>query len=134
VIDPVLTLENMERDAGPESQAELQELADKLREEGFSVEVAPVDGPFHAILEESATHELLEVLNVVLDQAEAHAIDAAIGAVSVVVTEWARSRFRFRSRDGERATAVIWGPDGRPLRRVPLPDPEDDEQDREYRE
>lgn len=122
----MLTLENLERDAGPESQAELQGLADKLREEGFSVEVAPIDGSFHAILEESAAQELLDVLNVVLDQAEAHAIDAAIGAVSAVVTDWARSRFRFRSRDGGRPTAVIWGPDGRPLRRVPLPDPEDE--------
>ncbi|MFL5901035.1 MAG: hypothetical protein ACJ75S_07535 [Solirubrobacterales bacterium] len=122
----MLTLENLERDARPESQAELQGLADKLRGEGFNVEVAPLDGPFHAILEESAAHELLDVLNVVLDQAEAHAIDAAIGAVSAVVTNWARSRFRFRSRDGGRATAVIWGPDGRSLRRVPLPDPEDE--------
>ena len=122
----MLTLENLERDADVESQAELRGLADKLREEGFDVEVAPLDGPFHAILEESATHELIEVLNVVLDQTEAHAIDAAIGAVSAVVADWARSRFRFRNKDGERATAVIWGPDGRPLRRVPLPDPEDE--------
>lgn len=122
----MLTLENLERDAGAESQAELQGLADRLREEGFDTEVAPLDGSFHAILEESATHELVEVLNVVLDHAEAHAIDAAVGAVSAVVADWARSRFRFRSKDGEQATAVIWGPDGRPLRRVPLPDPGDE--------
>lgn len=122
----MLTLENLEREADQESQAELHRLAEELRERGFSVEVAPLGGSSLAILEEGAAHDLVNVLNVVLDQVEAHAIDAAIGAVSAVVTDWARSRLRFRSRDGEQATAVIWGPDGRPLRRVPLPDPEED--------
>ena len=38
------------------AQAELEELAEGIRQEGFMVEVAPIDVSFHAKLEEGAGH------------------------------------------------------------------------------
>ena len=52
---PMLTLENLERDGDDESQAELERLAESLRQHGVEVRVAPLDGPFHAILQESTS-------------------------------------------------------------------------------
>lgn len=118
-----MILENLELDDRAAAQAELGQLADRLRANGFTVELAPLDGSFHAQLQESADQVALDVLNVVLEQAEAHAIDAIVG---VVVGIWAERRKHFRDKDEGEATAVIWGPDGRPIREIRLPKPNSD--------
>jgi hypothetical protein len=120
-----MILENLELDHREEAQAELQELAETLRVSGFNVEVAPLDGEFHAKLEESAERVFLDVLNVVLQETEDHALEAVIGAIITALTNWALRRKHFRDREDGRATAVIWGSDGRELRRVSLPKPDE---------
>jgi hypothetical protein len=115
-------LENLELDERDVAQVELEQLADGLRDSGFSVEVAPVDGSFHAQLQESAEQVALDVLNVVLEEGEAHVVDALIG---YLVGTWAKNRKHFRDRDDGEATAVIWGPDGKPIREVRLPAPDE---------
>jgi hypothetical protein len=120
-----LVLENLESNQRAEAQAELDGLAASLRQSGFTVEVAPLDGPFHAKLEESAEQVFLDVLNVVIEETKREAIGAAIGAIIPALVQWARRRKHFRDQEHEKATAVIWGPDGREIRRVSLPEPED---------
>jgi hypothetical protein len=107
-----------------EAQEELEELAALLRSEGYETYVAGRDEPFHAHLQESAEQVAVEVLNVVFD----HALDAAaVLAIERIVHRWAKRRRRFRDRDGARATAYIWGPDGEILHVVELPPPEDEQ-------
>jgi hypothetical protein len=120
-----MILENLEVEEREEAQAELEGLAARLRHEGFEVRVAPIDGPFHAILQESAEQAAIDVLNVVLEKVEAHAIDAAVGAATAALLDWGRRRRCFRNKDQAQAMAVIWGPDGEPIRHVSLPAPED---------
>jgi len=121
----LLVLENLEFDQRVEAQVELQELAESLRQIDFKVEVAPLDGSFHAKLEESADQVFLDVLNVVLEEVEGQAIGAMIGVIIPVLAKWARRRRHFRDKKEGKATAVIWGPDGREIRRITLPEPED---------
>ena len=105
-----MILENLELEDREAAQVELEELAGILREGGLTVEVAPLDAPFHAKLEESAEQVALDVLNVVLAHAEAAAIDATIAAVILALRKWAKRRKHFRDKDAGKATARIWGP------------------------
>jgi hypothetical protein len=84
------------------------------------------DGPFHAKLQESAEHLFVDVLNVVLEHAESVSIDATLLGIGAAIRRWARRRRQFRGGDGDRPTAVIWGPDGEIISEVELPDPADD--------
>jgi hypothetical protein len=119
-----MILENLELEEREAAQRELGDLAEKLAKQGFDTRLAPLDGSFHAKLEESADRVALDVLNVVLEEAESQTISAAVGAITATLTSWARGRRHFRDRDEGQATAVIWGPDGRPLREVRLPEPD----------
>lgn len=126
--DPVI-LENLELEHREKAQAELYELAQTLDEAGIDVAVAPLDGMFHAKLEESADQAFVDVLNIVLEEVEGHALEALIGTVITALGKWAHSRKYFRDRKEGRAAAVIWGPDGQELRRVQLPEPRDTKAD-----
>lgn len=119
-----MRLENLELVNRTEAQLELFALAAELETEGFVVEVAPEDGSFHAKLQESADHVVLDVINVVLDHAEGLAVDATILAVAHALRRWAPRRRQFRGRERTRPTAVIWGSDGDILSEVELPDPD----------
>jgi len=119
-------LENLELEDRKAAQVELTELAEILRGSGLTVEVAPLDGSFHAKLEESAGQVALDVLNVVLEHAEADAIDATLAAVVLALHKWAKRRKHFRNKEDGEATALIWGPDGRVIREVRLPKPDDE--------
>ncbi len=121
----LVVLENLEFDQRAQAQEELERLAESLRESGLSTEVAPLDGSFHVKLEESAEQVFLDVLNVVLEEVEDQAVGAIIGAIIPVLAQWARRRRHFRDKEDGKATAVIWGPDGREIRRITLPEPED---------
>lgn len=125
---PVI-LENLELEDREAAQVELEGLAETLRGSGLTVEVAPLDGSFHAKLEESAEQVAVDVLNVVLEHAEGAAIDATLAAVVVGLRKWAKRRKHFRDKEDGEATALIWGPDGRVIREVQLPKPEDEDDD-----
>jgi hypothetical protein len=124
-----LVLENLESDQRAEAQVELDGLAESLRQSGFTVEVAPLDGSFHVKIEESAEQVFLDVLNVVIEETKSEVVGAAIGAIIPTLVQWARRRKHFRDKEQGKATAVIWGPDGREIRRVSLPEPEDETDD-----
>lgn len=124
-----MILENLELEDREAAQVELEELADSLRGSGLTVEVAPLDGSFHAKLEESAEQVALDVLNVVLEHAEGAAIDATLAALFVGLRKWAKRRKHFRDKDDGKATVRIWGPDGDVLKDVRLPEPEDADDD-----
>lgn len=120
-----MRLENLRTTGGEEGQEELEHLAQGLRQAGYEVEVAPFDGPVRVILEKSAEGTALDVLNVVLNEVETHAMDAVVGGVVSALMEWGRRRRRFGARSERQAMAVIWGPNGEVIRRVPLPESED---------
>jgi|GEM_PF-5657467 len=120
-----MILENLELEDREAAQVELEALAETLRGSGLEVEVAPLDGSFHAMLQESAEQVAVDVLNVVLEHAEGQAIDATLVAVVVGLRKWAKRRKHFRDKEEGEATALIWGPDGRVIREVRLPKPED---------
>jgi hypothetical protein len=122
-------LENLELEDREAAQVELDELAEALRGSGLTVEVAPLDGSFHAMLEESADQVALDVLNVVLEEAESHALEAIIGTVITALYKWSKRRKHFRDKDDGEATALIWGPDGRVIREVRLPKPQEEIED-----
>jgi hypothetical protein len=117
-----MILENLELENREAAQVELEQLAEVIRQEGLPVKVAPLDGSFHSILEESADHIALDVLNIVLAATETAMIETTLGALF----RWAKRRKHFRDPEDGKATAVIWGPDGRVLREVRLPEPEDE--------
>jgi len=120
-------LENLGTEGNDGGQQELEQLGEDLRQAGYEVEVAPFGSPVRVILGKSAERTALDVLNVVLNEAEARAIDAVVGGVISVLMDWGRRRRRFRALSSEEteATAVLWGPNGEVLRRVPLPKTED---------
>lgn len=120
-----MILENLELEDREAAQVELEELAEILRSSGLTVKVAPLDAPFHAKLEESAEQVALDVLNVVLEHAEAAAIDATLAAVVVGLRKWLKRRKHFRDREDGKATVRLWGPDGDALKDIRLPEPED---------
>jgi hypothetical protein len=120
-----MILENLELEDREAAQVELEALAETLRGSGLKVEVVPLDGSFHAMLQESAEQVAVDVLNVVLEHAEGQAIDATLVAVVVGLRKWAKRRKHFRDKEEGEATALIWGPDGRVIREVRLPKPED---------
>jgi hypothetical protein len=117
-----MRIESLDLDQPVDAQAELDELATRLRAEGWAVEVSGIDEPHLARFLESAEHELVTVLNVVLDEAERLAIDAAI----LGVLGWARRRRHFRGREGAKPAVVIWIVE-EDVRTVELPDPDDDQ-------
>ncbi len=121
----MIRLENSEALEPPglrkEAQEDLERLAKLLRSRGVEVQVAGLDESIHARLQESAEQIAVDVLNVVLD----HGVEIAAGALAETIRQWAKRRRRFRDREGARATAVIWGPDGDVLSTVELPTPEE---------
>jgi hypothetical protein len=73
-------------------------------------------------LQESAEQVAVDVVNIVVE----HGVEVALSALVATIRQWAKRRRRFRDRDGARATAVIWGPDGDILSTVELPPPEEE--------
>ncbi len=122
-----MRLENLGTEGNNGGQPELEQLGEDLRRSGYEVEVAPFGSPVRVILEKSAEGTALDVLNVVLNEVEAHALDAVVGGVISVLMDWGRRRRRFRARSGQETEvmAVLWGPNGEVIRRVPLQKPED---------
>ena len=116
-----MRLETLDLDALEASRGELTELAAQLRAEGFSVEVAAAGESTRTRLSESAEHAFVAVLNLILDETERHAIDAAIA----VVATWALGRINFRGREGAEPTVIVWINDD-DVRDVRLPDPRRD--------
>lgn len=116
-----MRLESLELDQPHEARDELAELASRLSKEGFSVTIAEPGESVFVRLRESAEHVFVDVLNVVLDEAECHAIDVVISAV----TAWATRRVHFRGREGARPVVVVWVVD-EDVREFPLPDPKRD--------
>lgn len=117
-------LENLEPPGLSESaQGELEDLASQLEVAGIDAYAAPLGQSYSARLQESAEAVTSDVLNIVLDAAVEVAL---VGAIEEVVGRWARRRRRFRGSAGARPVAVIWGPDGRPLKEVTLPEPEEE--------
>jgi hypothetical protein len=119
-----MRLESLDIDHPAEARAELVVLAEQLRRSGWTVEVAGADEPHWSRLRESAEHALVDVLNVVLDEAERHLIDAVIG----VIVTWASQRHFFRGRQRAKPDVAIWI-DDEIVRTVPLPETDDIETD-----
>lgn len=120
-----MRLENLRTSDDRSAQEDLETLAQDLQRAGYGVEIAPFGSPVRVILEKSAENAALDVLNVVLNEVESHAIDAVVGGVASTLVGWARRRRHFGARSEQKATAVIWGPNGEVLRRVQLPDSEE---------
>jgi hypothetical protein len=114
-------LESLDLDQPEASREELIPLADALREQGLTVEIGAGGESTKTRLLESAQRAFVDLLNVVLDEAERHAIDVVITAV----TTWALHRIHFRGREGAQPVVVIWI-GGEDVRTVPLPDPKRD--------
>jgi hypothetical protein len=114
-------LESLDISHPAESRAELGVLADELRDAGCEVEVAGENEGTWARLEKSLGGESVDVLNVVLSEAE----HLTISAVLITIFNWARKRRFFRDRHDAKATVVFWL-DGKPIRTEPLPEPDDD--------
>jgi hypothetical protein len=119
-----MRLESLDIDHPDGAHAELDVLADQLRQARWTVEVAAAGEPHWSRLRESAEHALVDVLNVVLDEAERHLIDVVID----VVMAWALNRRFFRGRQRAKPDVVIWI-DGEIVRTVPLPEAEDADAD-----
>jgi hypothetical protein len=116
-----MRLESLDLDETDASREELSGLADLLRREGFTVEVAGRGDTTWTRMRESADRAFVDVLNVVLDETERHAIDVVISGV----TAWALQRLHFRGRGNARPVVVIWvGHED--VREFPLPDPKRD--------
>jgi hypothetical protein len=116
-----MRLESLDLDEPDASRDELTGLADLLRDEGLMVDVAARGDTTWTRMRESAERAFVDVLNVVLDETERHAIDVVIAAV----TTWALQRLHFRGRERARPVVVIWvGQED--VREVPLPDPKRD--------
>lgn len=115
-----MRLESLDLDHHEESRAELELLADQLREQGWDVEVATSSEVHWSRIRESAEHALVDVLNMVLDEAERHAIDAAID----VLLAWALHRRYFRGWQQADPDAAVWT-DGEIVRTVLLPSPDE---------
>jgi hypothetical protein len=81
-------LESLAIDHPEESRAELGVLADELRDAGWEVQVAGEDEGTWARLEKSLGGEFVDVLNVVLSEAE----HLTISAVLITIFNWARKR------------------------------------------
>jgi hypothetical protein len=121
-----IRLENMESLESPATfeaaHSELETLAAALRAEGLDAYVAGADEPFHAHLQESAEQAFVDVLNLVFE----HAIDVTLMlAAERILRRWARRRRHFRDREGARATAYLWGPDGDIIKVIELPEPDE---------
>jgi hypothetical protein len=113
-----MRLESLDLDEPDASRDELIGLADLLREEGFTVDVAARGDTTWTKMRESAERAFVDVLNVVLDETERNAIDVVIAAV----TTWALQRLHFRGRGSARPVVAIWvGQED--VREFPLPDP-----------
>jgi hypothetical protein len=108
--------ESLDIDHPEEARNELEELAQQLREEGRDIEVAGQGEATWSRLRESAEHEFVDVLNMVVNEGERLAIDAII----LTLIHWARKRRFFRGRGGAKPTAAVWE-DGDIVRTVPLP-------------
>jgi hypothetical protein len=119
-----MRLESLDRAHPDAARAELDVLAQRLRDSGWTVEVAGPGEPHWARLQKGGGHELLDVLNVVLDEAERHLIDVVISTV----VSWAVHRRFFRGREATRPTVVIWI-DGKVIRAVELPESDESEPD-----
>jgi len=113
-----LRLESLDIDDPDEARAELGVLAEQLRAGGWNVEVAGPGEPTLSRFRESAEGAFVDVLNLVLDEAERHAVDAVLAAVFA----WAVDRLRFRGREGARPVIVIYVGD-EDVREEPLPGP-----------
>jgi hypothetical protein len=120
-----MRLENLRTSDDRSAQEDLEELAQDLRRAGYEVEIASFGSPVRVIIKKSAENAALDVLNVVLNEVESHAVDAVVGGVASSLVGWARRRRHFGARSKQKATAVIWGPNGEVLRRVQLPDSEE---------
>jgi len=116
-----MRLESLDLDEPDASRDELTRLADLLRDEGLTVDIAARGDTTWTRMRESAERAFVDVLNVVLDEAERHAIDVVIAAV----TTWALQRLHFRGRGSARPVVVIWvGHED--VGEFPLPDPKRD--------
>ena len=111
-----MRLESLDIDHPEEARAELDVLADQLRAGGWNVEVAGPGEPTLSRFRESAEGAFVDVLNLVLDEAERHAVDIVLAAIFA----WAVDRMRFRGREGARPVVVIYVGD-EDVREEPLP-------------
>jgi hypothetical protein len=118
-----MRLESLDLDHKLESRSELDGLADRLRSDGWDVEVAAVGDTTWSRMRESAEHAFVHVLNVVLDETERDAIEAVV----VAVMSWAAQRLWFRGRHGAQPTVIIWV-DSDIIRELPLPDTMSDQE------
>lgn len=116
-----MRLVSLDYDHAEEASADLERLAERLRVSGHTVEIASADEPHRVRLQKSVDHIAMDVLNVVLDEAERHLIDTIL----TVITTWALHRLAFRGRGESKPTVVIWI-DAEVVREVPLPDADDD--------
>jgi hypothetical protein len=116
-----MRLESLDLEQPEASREELVALAGRLRAEGFTVEIADRGESTQSRMLESAEHAFIDLLNVVLDEGERHAIEVVITAV----TTWAPHRLHFRGREKAQPVVVIWVGD-EDVRTVPLPDPKRD--------
>jgi hypothetical protein len=113
-----LRLESLDIDHPAEARTELDVLAEQLRSGGWNVEVAGPGEPTLSRFRESAEGAFVDVLNLVLDEAERHALDVVLAAIFA----WAIDRMRFRGREGARPVVVIYV-GGEDVREEPLPEP-----------
>jgi hypothetical protein len=111
-----LTIELVGTD-DPDVWQDWPEVDQSLEPLGFSVEVRS-RRPRRA-----APSEGLEILVRLLDSVETHALDALVGAL-VAAVSMRLSQIRQRER---RASLTIFGPDGKPLKKVSVPPGEEDD-------
>jgi hypothetical protein len=119
-----MRLELLDRARPNEALAELDVLAQQLRDSGWTVEVGGASEPHLARFQKGAEQTFLDVLNVVLDETERHLIDAVISAVM----SWAVHRRFLRGREDIRPTVLIWI-DGKLIRVEELPETDEPEPD-----
>jgi ABC-type phosphate transport system substrate-binding protein len=93
---------------------DVEPLAEALRAEGYEVEVTERRRVGYGVT-------WWEVFHIFIEEAEGHAIDAAVGAAIAAFANWARNRFKKgKNRREEMAPkhATIYGPDGEALKEV----------------
>lgn len=122
-----MRVESLDLHETPEGRGELLDLAERLRAEGFDVEVADRGEPTRALLREDAFHDTVAVLNIILTETEHVLVTREI--VKGTVKLWARSRRHFGKRDDATPGADLWTPDDEVLMRILLPDPDNEDLD-----
>lgn len=115
--DPPVRLVSLDYDHAEEARADLDALAEGLRASGCSVEITGADEPHRVRLQKGVEHIIVDMLSVVLDEAERHLIDTVL----TVLTTWALHRRVFRGREGSKPMVVVWI-DAEVVREAELPE------------